>query len=34
MPQADIARELGISITSVKRHQVKTGMQCYFAGKL
>lgn len=31
MPQADIARELGISITTVKRYLVKAGMQCYFA---
>ncbi len=31
MPQADIARALGISITTVKRHLVKAGMQCYFA---
>lgn len=31
MPQADIARELGISITTVKRYIVKAGVQCYFA---
>lgn len=31
MPQADIARELDISVTTVKRYLVKAGMKCYFA---
>lgn len=34
MPQADIAQELGISISTVKRYLVKAGMQCYFAAGL
>ncbi len=31
MGQADIAAELGISISTVKRHLVRAGAQCYFA---
>nr|WP_315397903.1 sigma-70 family RNA polymerase sigma factor [uncultured Duganella sp.] len=31
MSQADIAAELGISVTTVKRHLVRAGAQCYFA---
>lgn len=31
MKQADIARELGLSLTTVKRYLVQAGMHCYFA---
>ena len=31
MKQADIAVELGISLTTVKRYLVQAGVQCYFA---
>lgn len=31
MAQADIAAALGISVSTVKRHLVRAGMQCYFA---
>ncbi|RSZ60480.1 sigma-70 family RNA polymerase sigma factor [Massilia atriviolacea] len=30
MNQADIAAELGISLSTVKRHLVRAGAQCYF----
>jgi RNA polymerase sigma-19 factor, ECF subfamily len=30
MSQADIAAELGISLSTVKRHLVRAGAQCYF----
>lgn len=31
MKQADIARELGLSLTTIKRYLVQAGMHCYFA---
>jgi len=31
MKQADIARALGVSLTTVKRYLVQAGMRCYFA---
>ncbi len=31
LSQAEIAAELGISISTVKRHLVRAGTQCYFA---
>ncbi|MFT7774217.1 sigma-70 family RNA polymerase sigma factor [Roseateles sp.] len=31
MGQAEIAAELGISVSTVKRHLVRAGAQCYFA---
>jgi RNA polymerase sigma-70 factor (ECF subfamily) len=31
MKQAEIAAELGVSLTTVKRYLVQAGMQCYFA---
>ena len=31
LSQAEIAAELGISISTVKRHLVRAGAQCYFA---
>ncbi len=31
MTQAEIARELSISVTTVKRHLLRAGTQCYFA---
>ncbi|WP_219219649.1 sigma-70 family RNA polymerase sigma factor [Variovorax boronicumulans] len=31
MKQADIARALGVSLTTVKRYLVQAGVQCYFA---
>lgn len=31
LSQAEIATELGISISTVKRHLVRAGAQCYFA---
>jgi RNA polymerase sigma-70 factor (ECF subfamily) len=31
MKQADIARALGLSLTTVKRYLVQAGMHCFFA---
>lgn len=31
LKHADIAQELGLSVTTVKRYLVKAGVQCYFA---
>ena len=31
LKQAEIARELGVSLTTVKRYLVQAGMRCYFA---
>jgi RNA polymerase sigma-70 factor (ECF subfamily) len=31
LSQAEIAAELGISVSTVKRHLVRAGTQCYFA---
>lgn len=34
LSQAEIAAELGISISTVKRHLIRAGTQCYFAMEL
>ncbi len=31
LPQAEIARRLGVSLATVKRHLVRAGLRCYFA---